>query len=255
MASRRNVLKGVGMATIGAASSAAWRRIALAQTARRPPRLPSSSRWTARPSSPCWATGRWSPRRPTCCSTTTSRRPTSSSCATTARCRKRRAIPRRGRSRSTARSTRRSSITLGDLMSRFPNVTYQLVLECGGNGRSFFEPEARGNQWTNGGVGLPAMDRRAPGRRAEGRRPEVERGLYRPLRRRSDARRRDRQAHHLARHDHQEGDGRAHADRLQAERPGPAADPRRAGAPDRAGLGGLAVDQVAQPHLGARQGA
>ena len=46
-------------------------------------------------------------------------------------------------------------ITLGDLMSRFPNVTYQLVLECGGNGRSFFEPEARGNQWTNGGVGCP----------------------------------------------------------------------------------------------------
>ena len=40
-------------------------------------------------------------------------------------------------------------------MSRFPNVTYQLVLECGGNGRSFFEPEARGNQWTNGGVGCP----------------------------------------------------------------------------------------------------
>jgi sulfite oxidase len=46
-------------------------------------------------------------------------------------------------------------LTLGDLMSRFPNVTYQLVLECGGNGRSFFEPEARGNQWTNGGAGCP----------------------------------------------------------------------------------------------------
>jgi sulfite oxidase len=44
-------------------------------------------------------------------------------------------------------------ITLGDLMSRFPNVTYQLVLECGGNGRSFFTPQARGNQWTNGGAG------------------------------------------------------------------------------------------------------
>lgn len=46
-------------------------------------------------------------------------------------------------------------ITLGDLMSRFPNVTYQLMLECGGNGRSFFTPEARGNQWTNGGAGCP----------------------------------------------------------------------------------------------------
>ena len=44
-------------------------------------------------------------------------------------------------------------ITLGDLMSRFPNVSYKMMLECGGNGRSFFSPEARGNQWTNGGAG------------------------------------------------------------------------------------------------------
>ncbi len=44
-------------------------------------------------------------------------------------------------------------ITLGDLMTRFPNVTHTLMLECGGNGRSFFVPEARGNQWTNGGAG------------------------------------------------------------------------------------------------------
>ena len=28
-----------------------------------------------------------------------------------------------------------------------------MVLECGGNGRSFFQPQARGNQWTNGGAG------------------------------------------------------------------------------------------------------
>jgi DMSO/TMAO reductase YedYZ molybdopterin-dependent catalytic subunit len=28
-----------------------------------------------------------------------------------------------------------------------------MVLECGGNGRSFFSPQARGNQWTNGGAG------------------------------------------------------------------------------------------------------
>ena len=46
-------------------------------------------------------------------------------------------------------------LSVGDLMSRFPNVTYQLMLECGGNGRSFFTPEARGNQWTNGGAGCP----------------------------------------------------------------------------------------------------
>jgi sulfite oxidase len=46
-------------------------------------------------------------------------------------------------------------ITLGELMTRFPNVTLKLMLECGGNGRSFFTPEARGNQWTNGGAGCP----------------------------------------------------------------------------------------------------
>jgi DMSO/TMAO reductase YedYZ molybdopterin-dependent catalytic subunit len=28
-----------------------------------------------------------------------------------------------------------------------------MVLECGGNGRSFFTPRASGNQWTNGGAG------------------------------------------------------------------------------------------------------
>ena len=29
------------------------------------------------------------------------------------------------------------------------------MLECGGNGRSQFTPEARGNQWTTGGAGCP----------------------------------------------------------------------------------------------------
>ena len=44
-------------------------------------------------------------------------------------------------------------LTLGDLKSKYQPVTRRLVLECGGNGRSFFTPQARGNQWTNGGVG------------------------------------------------------------------------------------------------------
>jgi DMSO/TMAO reductase YedYZ molybdopterin-dependent catalytic subunit len=44
-------------------------------------------------------------------------------------------------------------LTLGELKSRFPQVTRRMVLECGGNGRSFFTPQARGNQWTNGGAG------------------------------------------------------------------------------------------------------
>jgi sulfite oxidase len=44
-------------------------------------------------------------------------------------------------------------LTLGELKQRFKPVTRRLVLECGGNGRSFFTPQARGNQWTNGGAG------------------------------------------------------------------------------------------------------
>ena len=44
-------------------------------------------------------------------------------------------------------------LTLGELKSRFRPVTRRQVLECGGNGRSFFTPQARGNQWTNGGAG------------------------------------------------------------------------------------------------------
>lgn len=46
-------------------------------------------------------------------------------------------------------------ISLGELMTKYPAVTLKLMLECGGNGRSFFTPEARGNQWTNGGAGCP----------------------------------------------------------------------------------------------------
>lgn len=44
-------------------------------------------------------------------------------------------------------------LTLNDLKSRFENVTLKLQLECGGNGRSFFNPPARGNQWSLGAVG------------------------------------------------------------------------------------------------------
>jgi len=44
-------------------------------------------------------------------------------------------------------------ITLGELKSKFKPVTQRMVLECGGNGRSFFTPRASGNQWTNGGAG------------------------------------------------------------------------------------------------------
>lgn len=52
-----------------------------------------------------------------------------------------------------ARQTK--TYTLADL-KRFPKHTYQLTLECGGNGRSEFNPPAKGNQWTIGAVSCAA---------------------------------------------------------------------------------------------------
>lgn len=46
-------------------------------------------------------------------------------------------------------------LTIEDLKSRFENVTRRLVIECGGNGRAFFQPGTSGNQWTVGAVGCP----------------------------------------------------------------------------------------------------
>lgn len=42
--------------------------------------------------------------------------------------------------------------SLSELKSKFKHYTYQLTLECGGNGRSEFNPPAKGNQWTVGAV-------------------------------------------------------------------------------------------------------
>jgi len=46
-------------------------------------------------------------------------------------------------------------ITLGELKKKAKPVSLRMMLECGGNGRSFFSPPAKGNQWTNGGAGCP----------------------------------------------------------------------------------------------------
>ena len=42
--------------------------------------------------------------------------------------------------------------SLQDLKTKFPQHTYQLTLECGGNGRKEFNPPAKGNQWEYGAV-------------------------------------------------------------------------------------------------------
>ena len=44
-------------------------------------------------------------------------------------------------------------LTVGDLKKNYKAQTLRMVLECGGNGRSFYSPPASGNQWTNGGAG------------------------------------------------------------------------------------------------------
>ena len=48
--------------------------------------------------------------------------------------------------------TKEKTYTLSELKSKFKHYTYQLTLECGGNGRSEFNPPAKGNQWTVGAV-------------------------------------------------------------------------------------------------------
>jgi DMSO/TMAO reductase YedYZ molybdopterin-dependent catalytic subunit len=44
------------------------------------------------------------------------------------------------------------TLSIADLKKKFEVVTKQLVIECGGNGRAFFSPPAKGNQWGYGAV-------------------------------------------------------------------------------------------------------
>ena len=44
------------------------------------------------------------------------------------------------------------TLSIDDLKRLFDVVTEALTLECGGNGRAFFDPPAKGNQWTYGAV-------------------------------------------------------------------------------------------------------
>lgn len=47
---------------------------------------------------------------------------------------------------------RPKTYTLQELKTKFKQYSYNLTLECGGNGRSEFDPPAKGNQWTVGAV-------------------------------------------------------------------------------------------------------
>ncbi len=44
------------------------------------------------------------------------------------------------------------TLSIDDLKNDFDPVTLQLQIECGGNGRKFMTPAARGNQWTFGAI-------------------------------------------------------------------------------------------------------
>jgi DMSO/TMAO reductase YedYZ molybdopterin-dependent catalytic subunit len=44
-------------------------------------------------------------------------------------------------------------LTLDELKRQFKPVKLKLQLECGGNGRAYFNPPAKGNQWTDGAIG------------------------------------------------------------------------------------------------------
>src|SRR6516164_6626588 len=49
-------------------------------------------------------------------------------------------------------------LTLGELKAKARAVTRRLLLECAGNGRSFFVPRTEGEQWANGAAGHPSGD-------------------------------------------------------------------------------------------------
>ena len=47
------------------------------------------------------------------------------------------------------------NFSLKELKKKFKTYEYQIVLECGGNGRAGFNPPGRGSQWSYGAVGAP----------------------------------------------------------------------------------------------------
>ena len=48
-----------------------------------------------------------------------------------------------------------TTFTISQLKQQFEPISLQLTLECGGNGRSEYDPPEKGNQWSIGAVGCP----------------------------------------------------------------------------------------------------
>ena len=60
--------------------------------------------------------------------------------------------PRTWRLRIDGLVHRPMDLSIEDIRNRFEVVTRRLTIECGGNGRAFFEPRVPGNQWSLGAV-------------------------------------------------------------------------------------------------------
>ena len=141
-------------------------------------------------------------------------------------------------------------ITLGELKSKYKAQTRRMVLECGGNGRSFFSPTARGNQWTNGGAGCAEWTgvRLSDVLKAAQPKPSaIYTANYGADVHLSGDAKRDVLSRGVRAG---EGDGSQQHDRLGDERRGVAEYPRRAGAADHPGLAGIGIAQVAHADLG-----
>ncbi len=142
--------------------------------------------------------------------------------------------------------------TLGELKRNHAHVTLRLVLECGGNGRSFFTPKAKGNAWTVGGVscaewtGVRLADVLATTRLKPSAIYTGHYGADPTLDGRTDVPTLSRGMRI------EKALEPAHADRLQAERRRHSRSARRPGPPGRAGLAGFALGQMADADLDPR---
>ena len=145
-------------------------------------------------------------------------------------------------------------LSIADLKSKFEVVSRNICIECGGNGRAFFDPKAKGNQWSLGAVACAEWTGGPPGRRTEGSGRQVIGYLHRPLRRRLAPFWATRQAADLARRSDQEGSRSEQPHYLRHERGTDPRDERGATAASHAGLAGFVLPQVVQPHAAPRCG-
>ena len=117
-----------------------------------------------------------------------------------------------------------------------------------------FRPAGAGQPVDLGRRRLLRMDRRPPRRCAAGRGSEERRRLHRPRRGRCAPFGRRGQAPDLPRHSRREGDGSEQPHRLRPERRSDSPHERRAAPPGGAGLAGIVLAEVADPHLAAGPG-